>query len=471
MKGAWRTRSIRSQLVAAHAASVCVVLLVFAAGAYVLFRYTLTEGLHRELGREFEVVESLIDVTSTGVVRWRGDDDHDEAEYEGEQIAAEVWASPEELLVRTKAAQRWAPRAAKLHSDWEEEGFDVVQVGGEPVQVLQGRHDVAGRHFVIRIYRSAKAVRDVTTTLAWALLLALLIALTLAIAVSLRFVDRVFLEPLSSMVEHARLIGADHSGERLPIANPNDEIGHLGSVINDAFSRFDEAVSRLRRFTADASHELRTPLTSIRTVGEICLRSERSPEGYRDAIGSILEDVEGLSRLLDSLLLLSRADEGHGRLSKEPLSILEVVQGVADDIAVVAAQNDQSLTVTGDNSLRADIDPTVLRLALFNLLDNAIKYGVCESAIEAHVADVNGDIQIDVHNSGESIPPEHRARIFDRFYRGESVRDRAVAGSGLGLSVARWAVQMHGGTLHVEIDGRAGTTFRVRLPTESRARR
>ena len=467
----WRKWSIGTQLVAAHAMSLFAVLVIFAAGVCFLFWHNLTDSLQRELGREFEVVESLIEVTSTGAVRWRGDDQHDEAEYEGGPIAAEVWAAPGELLTRTQAAETGAPGLADLDLDWDATGFDVVRLGGERVRLLQGQHTVAGHQFVIRVYRSETPIREVTAMLAWTLLFGLLLALTLAVVTSRRIIVRLILEPLARMAAHARLIGAEHSGGRLPIANPDDELGQLGAVINGAFSRLEEAAARLRRFTADASHELRTPLTSLRSVGEICLRGERSADAYRDAIGSMLEDVESLTRLVDSLLLLSKADEGNDRLSKEFLPITAVLHQAEEVMAVLAEQNDQTIEVTGDDSLRATVDETVLRLALINLLDNAVKYGARGSVIEVDVTGVGRQIQIDVHNEGEGIAPEHRDRVFDRFYRVDSGRSRTAGGSGLGLSIARWAVEVHGGTLNVEVDGRAGVTFRVRLPGEAGSRR
>ena len=464
MKELWRKKSIGGRLVAANAASLTLVLLVFSLGVSVLFWKNLEQGLHRELGREFEVVEGLIEVSPTGVIGWGGDEDHQEAEYEGEAIAAEVWASPTELLARTKAAERWAKNMKPAQLRWDATGFDTLDVGNDRVHMLQGQHVIAGRQLVIRVFRSDAPIRETTITLVWILFWGLLFALVLVVATSSRVVSRLFLKPLAGMAEHAARISVDRSGAPvLPIANPNDEIGQLGAVINNVLGRFDAALSRIRRFSADASHELRTPLTSIRSVGEVCLRTEQTPDTYRDSIGSILEEVERLTQLLDSLILLSKADDGKAQLSKCTVSIFALLEEVQEMMAAPAERKGQAISVIGDATVEVNVDATVLRLAFLNLLDNAIKYGPRESVVEVKVSSDDEWIFIDVHNDGEGISSEHQALIFDRFYRVDSGRSRSTGGSGLGLSIARWAVEAHDGTLFVKDDGRSGVTFRMQL--------
>jgi len=465
MTGLWSRQSIGIRLVAAHAASVGLVLLIFSLGVSLLFWNNLEQGLHRELGREFEAIEGLIDVSPTGGFRWAGDERHDEADYEGEAIAAEVWASQTELLVRTKAAERWAQKLGPAQFRWDSTGFGAVDIGEQRVHFLQGQHQVGGRPFVIRIFRSDTPARQATATLMWALLVGLTFALVLAVATTHRVVSRLFLKPLARMAEHAARISVQRSGDPvLPIANPKDELGQLGVVFNDVLGRYDRAISRVRRFSADASHELRTPLTSIRSVGEVCLRSDQTQLAYRDAIGSILEEVEGLSRLLDSLILLSKADEGKASLFTEPRSILALVEEVKEVMAVLSEPKEQVLSVTGDGSLQADVDPAVLRLALINLLDNAIKFGLRHSTVEVEVSCGDREVWIDVHNDGDAIAAEDQELVFDRFYRIDGGHSRSTGGSGLGLSVARWAVEAHDGSVRVENDTRPGVTFRIRLP-------
>lgn len=464
MKRGWRTWSIRTRLGLAHAASVSLVLAVFAGSAYLLLWNELTSALRRELGREFEVVESSIDLTPQGAAHWMGGDSADEAEYEGEPIAAELWTPEDGLFVRTRAADRWADEPIESSLDWSFEGFEVARIRGERVLVLQGIHVVSGHSFLIRVFRSQTPALETMAEFAVGLLIAFLAALLVAIGTSRWLVTRIFLQPLAKMADRASRIAADRPGERLPIENPDDELGRLGGVINSTLSRFDEVMDRLRRFSADASHELRTPLTSMRTVGEIALRGEQSGDVYREVIGSLLEEVESLSRLLDSLLLLAGADEAGSELDRSPRPVLDVLRNVEEMISVLAEHKDQTIRIRGSRDLVADVDETVFRMALINLLDNAIKYGPEGGVIDVELSGHDEEIQIDVHDEGNGIAREHRDRIFDRFYRVDTGRSRASGGSGLGLAVARWAVEAHDGRLSVVEDSRGGTTFRICIP-------
>jgi len=298
-------------------------------------------------------------------------------------------------------------------------------------------------------------------------------------------VARQSLAPVARMTERAKAITADHLDERLPIENPHDEIGQLASVFNDTFRRLSASFEQLRRFTADASHELRTPLTSLRSVGEVALGRPQSPEAYRDVIGSMLEEAERLARLVDTLLVLTRGDSQrleihHEELdlvlcAREIVALLEVlaeergqaiaVEGEEDvhAIAILAEERKQRIAVSGEPVLAA-VDRDILRLSIVNLLDNAIKHGPEGGVIEVSVRSDPEAVVLDVHDQGQGVPAEHRDHIFDRFYRVDKARSRATGGSGLGLSIARWAALAHGGTLVLVDDGRTGATFRIRIP-------
>jgi signal transduction histidine kinase len=181
----------------------------------------------------------------------------------------------------------------------------------------------------------------------------------------------------------------------------------------------------------------------------------------------MLEDVDGITGMLDSLMLLSRADEGKVPLSREAVNVHELIFSLCEDMNVLSDPKGQTLTIHGDDGLVAQLDARVLRLALINLVDNAIKFAPRGSEIEITTRLAIDELQIEVHNPGEGIAAEHRDAIFDRFYRVDLGRSRSAGGSGLGLSVARWAVEAHQGTISL-VDGpngvTAGATFRIALP-------
>src|SRR5229473_4554091 len=194
---------------------------------------------------------------------------------------------------------------------------------------------------------------------------------------------------------------------------------------------FYASFDQLRRFTADASHELRTPLTAIRSVGEVALQEQKRPAEYRDVIGSMLEEVDRLTRLVESLLTLSRADAGHLQLQRMDMSLLALTREASSMVEVLAEEKGQRIDIDGDGSLIVSGDRLILRQAIVNLLDNAIKYSPLGSRILVRV-ESGGDKQVflDVVDQGPGIPDEHQPHVFDRFYRVDQARTRQWGGAG-----------------------------------------
>jgi heavy metal sensor kinase len=302
------------------------------------------------------------------------------------------------------------------------------------------------------------------------LLLGLLLALPVAIAIAAlggHWLARRALGPLDRMARHAETLTADTLGARLPVENPDDELGHLARVFNLSLARIEQSFTQLQRFTADASHELRTPLTAIRTVGEVALQEQQDPGRYREAIGSMLEEVDRLSRLVGSLLVLSRADASPA-LRRQELRLIDLAKDSASLLEVLADEKAQRIEVHGDLSVIAMVDGLILRQALINLIDNAIKYSPPASLIRIHVLrDESGAAVVKVSDQGPGIPESDRSRVFERFYRIDEARSREDGGAGLGLSIALWAVQAHGGRIELESREGAGSTFRIVLPDTS----
>ena len=255
----------------------------------------------------------------------------------------------------------------------------------------------------------------------------------------------------------------DRLGERLPVENLADEFGQLALVINDALARLERAFDTLRRFTADASHELRTPLTAIRSVGEVGLRERRSETEYREMIGSILEETERLTTMTDSLLLLSRADAGRADLRRATIDLTDLAREVAADLDVLAEEKRQQVRVVAAAEVDVVADRMTLRQAVLNLLDNAIKHSPEEAAIEVVVRRAGTDAVLEVIDNGPGIAPEHLSHVFERFYRADRARSRSSGGAGLGLAIARWAVEANGGRVEVESEVHHGSLFRIVL--------
>ena len=271
------------------------------------------------------------------------------------------------------------------------------------------------------------------------------------------------LEPIDHLAAESRRITADRLHERLSVPNQHDEIGRLAAVINDTFARLESSFDQLRRFTADASHELRTPLSVIRAIGELGLRETRSVAEYKESMGSMLEEVDRLSRLVDTLLHLSRGDAGTVKLSLEVINLGDMAREVTASLGILAEERHQRVEVTSADGVHVSADRLVLRDAITNVVDNAIKYGPSGSTIDVQVKGNAQWATLTVADQGPGIPPEHRARIFDRFYRVDESRSREMGGSGLGLAIAKWAVEANGGEIALDMSG-SGSVFRISLP-------
>jgi heavy metal sensor kinase len=265
------------------------------------------------------------------------------------------------------------------------------------------------------------------------------------------------------MALRASRISAERLNERLEIQNPDDELGRLGTAFNRTLERLQVSFEQLSRFTADASHELRTPLTAIRSVGEVALQNAGDSAYYRDRIGSMLEEADRLTRLVESLLTMSRADAGRITLQPSDFSLMELARETASLLDVLAEERNQTISVEGDAEVQIHADRLILRQALINLIDNAVKYSPEGGSILVRVGALSDQAMIEVQDSGPGIPAEHVEKVFQRFYRVDRARSRAEGGAGLGLSIVEWAVEAHGGSVQLRQDS-TGCTFLIQLP-------
>jgi signal transduction histidine kinase len=253
----------------------------------------------------------------------------------------------------------------------------------------------------------------------------------------------------------------------LEVENPYDEPGRLATAFNETLARLERSFEQLRRFTSDASHELRTPLTAIQSVGEVGLRGEPTAEHYRTVIESMLEETARLTRLVESLLTIARADSGQIQLNRAAVTVLPLLREVGSFVEILADDKAQRLVIEGNEFLCVHGDRAILRQVVMNLLDNAIKYSPVGGGIFARVtAAEDRTLCIEVEDSGPGIATAHRDRIFDRFYRADEDRSRDSGGAGLGLAIAKWGAEAHGGRLELVCPPSSGCIFRVLLPAD-----
>jgi heavy metal sensor kinase len=278
------------------------------------------------------------------------------------------------------------------------------------------------------------------------------------------FLARASLHPVDEITRTAQAITASNLSRRLPPAKTNDEIGRLSETLNDMISRLESSFEKIRQFTADASHELRTPLTILTGELELALRTRKTPQEYQDVLSSALQEVLRLSHVVESLLLLSRSDMSQVQLHMEPTNLTETLADLADAATILGTQKDIYITFRHSEEMVIMADHAKLYQMFLNLVDNAVKYTPEGGMISITIHRDGAFAEVRVRDTGIGISPEHRIKIFDRFYRVDKARSRELGGAGLGLSIVQWIVQIHGGTIAVESEPGQGSTFIVRLP-------
>jgi heavy metal sensor kinase len=273
------------------------------------------------------------------------------------------------------------------------------------------------------------------------------------------------LAPVKRVIETAQSIGGQNLSRRLEVPKARDELRHLTETLNAMLARIESSVNRVTQFTADASHDLRTPVAVIRATAEITLRRRRTDGEYRNALSKILETTVETSELLENLLTLARADASAAAMTMQLVDLGKYVCKARDRAAVLSADKPLHVTVrTPAEPVWVKADAIAIDRLLLILVDNAVKYtppgGYCEIELSRdHVRAV-----ITVRDTGIGISETDLPSIFERFVRADRTRSRETPGAGLGLAIARWITEVHGGTIAVESKVGVGSVFRVSLP-------
>jgi heavy metal sensor kinase len=460
----FRPRNVRSRLTLWYVFVLASLLALYAGVASLFLFLSLREDFDHNLLQDLETVEGMLEKEPNGRVSLHAS--HPEIGEPRIGHFIEVWSPEGSLLYRSAALQGQTLGGPPSPGEGLQDPTPATTQlpNGTRVRLASSVYHVEDQRVVLRVAYSEERLWRELGEFGEVLLLGFPIAVLLA-GFGGYALARKALSPIDSMATEATKISAERLGDRLSIENPDDELGKLGTVFNDMLGRLQAAFDQLRRFTSDASHELRTPLTAIRSVGEVALQDQRSAAEYRDVIGSMLEEVDRLTRLAESLLALSRADAGHVQLRREEIPLLGLAKEASSVVEVLAEEKRQQIGFEGDANLAVSVDRLILRQAIVNLLDNAIKYSPQRSRILVRVQS-GGDKQVflDVVDQGPGIPGEHQPYVFDRFYRVDKARTREWGGAGLGLSITRWAIEAHGGEITLKSEEGHGCIFRVSLP-------
>lgn len=348
--------------------------------------------------------------------------------------------------------------------------FGHIAVTEAGYRAFAQRFSAKGRSYTLVILQSLHPQREMMeeagAVFAWLIPLAILLA-----SGGGYFLARKSLAPVVAMSSQAGHIGAANLHERLAIQNEKDELGHLGRSFNSLLDRLSESFDRQRRFMADASHELRTPVAILRGESEVALSQQtRSPEEYRESLGVLHHEAERLTRIVEDLFTLTRADAGQYPLQPSDFYLDELVAECVHSARTLAQAKKISLTFEGAPESPIHADESLVRRMLLNLMDNAIKYTPDFGRVTVSCQRNGKEYAVNIADTGCGIPAELRPRIFERFFRADKARSHAEndgGGAGLGLAISRWIAEAHHGRLELTRSDSSGSTFSAYLPSES----
>jgi len=466
--------NIRLRLTLWYTAIFSLILIIFSVAVYVGLTRSLLNAVDSHLQREVgEILGNL-------------EFEHEEDEHEGE---VELSYIPEEGVYWRVLDANGQPIIDAGHFDSASTNTDVANLSQSQLENITLADDTPLRLYstpfvienqgagVVQVAESYRHLQEVQNQL----LLLLVVGIPLTLLASSAggwFLASSALDPIDRITRTARRISARDLHQRLDLSLPNDEVGRLAATFDEMLDRLEESFEQQKRFIADASHELKTPLTILKGDVDVALARPRSPEYYQDTLERVNSTTDRLTALVQELLLLSRTDSNRMLLKPEIFNLTNLLTREVATLMPKAVDKQISLHLDTPDTLLIEADRAKLSRLFTNLIENAIKYCGSNDSITISAVIQDEQIRVVVTDTGPGIHPQHLPHVFERFYRVDKARSRAIAddiaastddiggssGAGLGLSIVQWLAQAHHGCVEVESQLEHGTTFTVWLP-------
>jgi heavy metal sensor kinase len=454
-------RSIRVRLTLLYVALLAVILAFFAIGVYMALREALYSNLDDSLDNRVKLVQAFVQVDQS---------DPAEAQFPGDPAEHEefirVYDNTGEIVFDNTSGPAVPEDRTDVEAALSGDSRERTETAGDVRLVIHTEPLRGSDRSIVGAVEVGLSDDDARDTLR-------IFVLILAIAYGVSVIGATIgglvlatraLAPIDRLTSVARRITAEDLSQRLDLDLPNDELGRLALTFDEMIARLDDAFRRQRQFTADASHELRTPMTVIKGQTEVALQRPRTPEEYRDVLRAVNAEIDRMMRLVTSLLTLARADARQLAIARDNVTLGPLIHDAVDQLRALADSKRIAVAINDGEEIHLVADQDLLLQLLLNLLDNAFKYTTAGGSVDLSWSRAGHRAEIRIVDTGPGISPEDLPHIFDRFYRADSARGRAEGGVGLGLSIAHWIAEAHGGTIRAESTLGQGTAFVVHLP-------
>jgi two-component system heavy metal sensor histidine kinase CusS len=469
-EGASGTWSLAARLTVWQAGSAFT--LVLAATGYLY--WASVSGLDRE---DDQLLGDRVRVLRTLLRNHPGETDsirrEIEEEWEGQQrtrIHIRILTEAGQVLVETPGMNRLLPPAAFPDPQTEpEQGADARSGSGEVYRVLAAHAAAAGPEssaYAIQVAMDRSLESELQAGYRRNLALVLGTALVLC-GVTGYLIARRSMRPIRGISETAGRIRPTNLGERILADGLPAELFLLAATFNQMLDRLEQSFARLARFCADIAHELRTPVYALRGEIEVALSKPRSPEEYREVLGSSLDECGRLTRLIDRLLFLARAEHPATQVATEPCDVVRELATVSDFYEAAAGEAQVRLAVAPTGPVLADLDRTLFQRAVGNLVANALAHTPAGGVVTLTAAGGDTATRVEVTDTGCGIPSSHLPHVFDRFYRVDPTRPSDHGRVGLGLAIVRSIMELHGGSAEIASEVGRGTRVALVFPRRS----
>jgi signal transduction histidine kinase len=448
------TWSLRARLTAWYTAIVVAVLGAGAVAATIAHHRLGLQRLDEELAR--------LMLTLEGVMRTEINEGLTLAAA-ADEASLEVVAPDRSLLLARPEAAVLASWGKPLPRAWPPSelapGFQTLESNGRAVRLFRRDIDYKGHSYIAAVGAALDDLDEQRLELVESIAVGVGVGFAVA-GLGGWWVGRRTLQPLADMATQAESIAGHAPTPHLRAPRRDDELGRLAGAFNGLLDRLAATSNAQRQFMADASHELRTPVSIVRTTAQVALTRERSADDYREALAIVAEQTARVTRLVDGMFLLARAEANGIAIARELLYLDDLLAECARGLQVLAHARGVTIRLEVSNEVSFSGDAVLLRQMISNLLDNAVRHAKAGGEVRVSLRHEPPNITIAVRDDGPGVAAEDREQIFERFVR----RDVRSQGAGLGLPIARWVAEAHGGRLVLAPERGPGAEFVVTLP-------